>query len=60
MFVKEYVISLDTNAMVLEIMAIQPARALIPPKYGNLLSDRSVKALSIYHNVMPTMGTAVS
>jgi len=36
------------------------ARALIHPKYGNLLNDASVKVLGIYHNVMPTMGAAAS
>lgn len=36
------------------------ARALIHPKYGNLLNDPSVKVLGIYHNVMPTMGAAAS
>lgn len=36
------------------------ARALIHPKYGNLLSDPVVKVLGIYHNVMPTMGAAAS
>lgn len=34
------------------------ARALIHPRYGNLLSDKEVKVLGIYHNVMPTMGAA--
>jgi hypothetical protein len=36
------------------------ARALIHPKYGNLLDDPSVKVLGMYHNVMPTMGAAAS
>jgi len=36
------------------------ARALIHPKYGNLLKDPNVKVLGIYHNVMPTMGAAAS
>ena len=36
------------------------ARALIHPKYGNLLNDSTVKILGIYHNVMPTMGAAAS
>lgn len=36
------------------------ARALIHPKYGNLLNDPSVKILGMYHNVMPTMGAAAS
>lgn len=34
------------------------ARALIHPKYGNMLNDQSVKVLGIYHNVMPTLGAA--
>ena len=34
------------------------ARALIHPQYGNLLNDKDVKVLGIYHNVMPTMGAA--
>lgn len=33
-------------------------RALIHPKYGNLLNDKNVKVLGMYHNVMPTMGAA--
>jgi hypothetical protein len=32
------------------------ARALIHPDYGNMLNDKTVKILGIYHNVMPTMG----
>jgi hypothetical protein len=36
------------------------ARALIHPKYGDLLNDPAVKVLGIYHNVMPTMGAAAS
>jgi len=32
------------------------ARALIHPDYGNMLNDKAVKILGIYHNVMPTMG----
>jgi hypothetical protein len=36
------------------------ARAVIHPKYGNLLNDPAVKVLGIYHNVMPTMGAAAS
>lgn len=36
------------------------ARALIHPKYGNLLNDPNVKVLGFYHNVMPTMGAAAS
>lgn len=34
------------------------ARALLHPDYGNMLNDKSVKVLGIYHNVMPTMGAA--
>ncbi|MBC7636733.1 MAG: hypothetical protein H7251_14130, partial [Acetobacteraceae bacterium] len=34
------------------------ARALIHPQYGNLLNDKDVKVLGMYHNVMPTMGAA--
>lgn len=34
------------------------ARALIHPKYGNMLNDKTVKILGIYHNVMPTLGAA--
>ena len=34
------------------------ARALIHPRYGNLLNDRDVTVLGIYHNVMPTIGAA--
>jgi hypothetical protein len=34
------------------------ARALIHPQYGNMLNDKDVKVLDIYHNVMPTMGAA--
>jgi pimeloyl-ACP methyl ester carboxylesterase len=33
-------------------------RALLHPSYGNLLNDKSVKVLGMYHNVMPTMGAA--
>ncbi|TFW34619.1 esterase/lipase family protein [Massilia horti] len=32
------------------------ARALLHCDYGNLLNDKTVKVLGIYHNVMPTMG----
>jgi hypothetical protein len=32
------------------------ARALLHPDYGNMLNEKSVKVLGIYHNVMPTMG----
>jgi hypothetical protein len=34
------------------------ARALIHPSYGNMLNDKDVTVLGIYHNVMPTMGAA--
>ena len=34
------------------------ARALIHPDYGNMLNDKDVKILGIYHNVMPTIGAA--
>lgn len=34
------------------------ARALIHPQYGNMLNDKDVRVLGIYHNVMPTMGAA--
>jgi hypothetical protein len=34
------------------------ARALMHPKYGNMLNDEIVKILGIYHNVMPTLGAA--
>lgn len=34
------------------------ARALIHPQYGDLLNDKDVTVLGIYHNVMPTMGAA--
>lgn len=34
------------------------ARALIHPSYGNMLNDKDVKILGIYHNVMPTIGAA--
>jgi hypothetical protein len=33
-------------------------RALLHPDYGNMLNDKSVKVLGMYHNVMPTMGAA--
>ncbi len=32
------------------------ARALLHPDYGNMLNDKTIKVLGIYHNVMPTMG----
>jgi hypothetical protein len=34
------------------------ARALLHPGYGSMLSDKNVKVLGVYHNVMPTMGAA--
>ena len=36
------------------------SRALIHPKYGNLLNDQTVKVLGIYHSVMPTLGAAAA
>lgn len=33
-------------------------RALIHPKYGNMLNDKNVKVLGIYHGAMPTIGAA--
>jgi pimeloyl-ACP methyl ester carboxylesterase len=36
------------------------ARALIHPKYGNLLNDPTVKLLGMYHSAMPTLGAAAS
>lgn len=33
-------------------------RALIHPKYGNMLNDKDVKILGIYHGAMPTIGAA--
>jgi hypothetical protein len=33
-------------------------RALIHPKYGNMLNDTTVRVLGIYHNVMPSIGAA--
>lgn len=32
------------------------ARALLHPDYGNMLNDKAIKILGVYHNVMPTMG----
>jgi pimeloyl-ACP methyl ester carboxylesterase len=34
------------------------ARALLHPRYGDILNDKTVKVLGMYHNVMPTMGAA--
>ena len=34
------------------------ARALIHPKYGNMLNDQHVKILGMYHNAMPAIGAA--
>jgi pimeloyl-ACP methyl ester carboxylesterase len=31
-------------------------RALLHPRYGNMLNDKDVKVLGMYHNVMPTIG----
>jgi hypothetical protein len=36
------------------------ARALIHPEYGNLLNDKTVKVLGMYHSVMPTLGAAAA
>ena len=36
------------------------ARALIHPKYGNLLNDPTVKVLGMYHSAMPTLGAAAA
>jgi hypothetical protein len=36
------------------------ARALIHPKYGKLLNDKTVKVLGMYHSVMPTVGAAAA
>jgi hypothetical protein len=33
-------------------------RAILHPDYGNMLNDKDVKVLGMYHNVMPTMGAA--
>lgn len=35
-------------------------RALLHPDYGNMLNDKDVKVLGMYHNVMPTMGAAAT
>jgi hypothetical protein len=35
-------------------------RALLHPRYGNMLDDKEVKVLGMYHNVMPTMGAAAT
>ncbi|WP_313706535.1 hypothetical protein [Massilia sp.] len=32
------------------------ARAVLHPDYGNMLNDKTIKVLGIYHNVMPTVG----
>ncbi|MGK5014653.1 esterase/lipase family protein [Janthinobacterium sp. HLS12-2] len=34
------------------------ARSLMHPRYGNMLNDKDIKILGIYHNVMPTLGAA--
>jgi hypothetical protein len=36
------------------------ARALIHPDYGNLLNDKTVKVLGMYHSAMPTLGAAAA
>jgi hypothetical protein len=35
-------------------------RALIHPDYGNLLNDKTVKVLGMYHSAMPTLGAAAA
>lgn len=35
-------------------------RALLHAKYGNMLDDKEVKVLGMYHNVMPTLGAAAT
>jgi hypothetical protein len=35
-------------------------RALIHPAYGNLLNDKTVKVLGMYHSAMPTLGAAAA
>lgn len=35
-------------------------RALLHPDYGNLLADKAVKVLGMYHSVMPTTGAAAT
>lgn len=35
-------------------------RALLHPKYGNLLNDPAVKVLGMYHSAMPTLGAAAT
>lgn len=35
-------------------------RALLHQRYGNMLNDKDVKVLGMYHNVMPTMGAAAT
>jgi hypothetical protein len=35
-------------------------RALLHPDYGNMLNDKEVKILGMYHNVMPTIGAAAT
>ena len=34
------------------------ARTLMHPSYGNLVNDKEVKVLGVYHNVMPSIGAA--
>jgi hypothetical protein len=36
------------------------ARALIHPDYGNLLKDKTLKVLGMYHSAMPTLGAAAA
>ncbi|WP_426192957.1 esterase/lipase family protein [Massilia sp. DWR3-1-1] len=35
-------------------------RAILHPDYGNLLSDKDVKVLGMYHSAMPTLGAAAT
>jgi hypothetical protein len=46
----------DEVVIVTHSMGGLVARALLHSDYGNLLNDKTVKLLGIYHNVMPTMG----
>lgn len=48
----------DEVILVTHSMGGLVARALIHPSYGNLLKDKDLKILGIYHNVMPTIGSA--
>lgn len=35
-------------------------RAILHPAYGNLLADKSLKVLGMYHSAMPTLGAAAT